>query len=1025
VPNRKNYLGAGPLASHPAARSAVRPQASSLITTLLVLAVLSIIVVTFLQSMSVERRAAQSCASRLQANLLADAAAEECLQRLLATTTNGPLASIWDRDPAGNPYLFLGKRTLRAGQVVTSRIPVFSTAAGGFSAFENLSAPQIATAAVSVADRDARGNPVARSVPAGADLVAKMNAASPAHASGMVGLMDGQSPRPLPVNWIYVQNISGRVIGRYAFWGDDECSKLDLRFAGQAANASGIHSRGNGTNLSDLSLLVLTNAPVRATAGDISNLLALRTQAVPDAALVQYPLTPGAAGVDPETWQRMRPYVTVHSLHDDRSPDGRRRLNLNDAVTESSSAERIQAETLAIRDAITGSLPTFGLRFYSADAGVATSPPASRQLAYVTKIAANIRDSIDADPVATIILADGSACTTNAPSFLPYAAVDADLPIAFGKEGGPFLSEYFRIVRVISPTPHPPASPPSAPVLINITVRFAHYIELHNPTGSAISFAGLGPDPFVILSNRRSWNNNADGGSPSVLRPADIKIRLPQNFSIPAGGFAVLTTDGPPWRDSQADFIGAADNRYVIPPGPGPGQWELVNAEGHEGEKALPLESGFEDYAVSVAATSPDQYDLQNCAPADADYSAQRERLVFGNRDGIIDYTLRIFTDQGRYLGRNLKNPAWSCSYLADDKTDSSNTAGESDTQPRFTRGDVRSNTEVSRIAPNTSACWKAGGTAYGNTLAAAAQQQTLGRANYHTGQNHSGVALWRQGWYEATSDPAGNHFVGNKKLGSLGELGSVADPARHDIDGFRSQGATLRVGHSDAPANNRANSAGANYLNWLGGRGSDDVASAAYLRNAFLLLDVFRTDGITAGRVNPNSIVRDPAGLALRSAMDQFVFESAAASQASSALAGRRLNAADTISSLQSFAGNPANGFLVSVGDLSRSPVFSTSTNALAGVPMLGVSDAGREEFMRRSANLLTTQSLAFTIFIRAQAGSFDRSPAGTDRFRVKASASREMVVQLQPVYPPAADPLAPAAPHHWNILYPSTLSY
>jgi len=91
----------------------------------------------------------------------------------------------------------------------------------------------------------------------------------------------------------------------------------------------------------------------------------------------------------------------------------------------------------------------------------------------------------------------------------------------------------------------------------------------------------------------------------------------------------------------------------------------------------------------------------------------------------------------------------------------------------------------------------------------------------------------------------------------------------------------------------------------------------------------------------------------------------------------------------------------------------------------MSGVSDAGREEFLRRSANLLTTQSLAFTIFVRAQAGSFESGASGTDRFSVRAGASREMTVQIQPVYPPGGDPLVPVAPTGWNILRLHTINY
>ena len=132
--------------------------------------------------------------------------------------------------------------------------------------------------------------------------------------------------------------------------------------------------------------------------------------------------------------------------------------------------------------------------------------------------------------------------------------------------------------------------------------------------------------------------------------------------------------------------------------------------------------------------------------------------------------------------------------------------------------------------------------------------------------------------------------------------------------------------------------------MNWLGGRGTDDVTSTNYMQNAFLLMDVFRTDNVTSGRINPNSIVRDPSGLAFRSVLDRFVFESAATNQASSALSGVALNATNTISSLRSFATNSSNGFFVSAGDLSRAPLFWVATNALAGISMQGVSDAGRE---------------------------------------------------------------------------------
>lgn len=998
-------------------------RASSLVTTLLVLVVLSTIVVVFMQSMTVERNVARSAKNILQAKLLADAAGDEAVQRMLITTTNGPLGAVWDRDAAGNPYLFLGKRIIRGANVVTTRVPLFSSAAGNFAYFENLAVAQISTNSQNVADLDNNGNSVTRSLSAEIEIVTKINSQLTGQSNGMVGLTDGTSPLALPVNWTYVRDTSGRIIGRYAFWVDDECSKLDLRFAGQPANAAGNHTRSNGTNLSEISLLVLTNAPVGATTNDVANLLKFKTltngPATP--AVVQYSIAGSPAGVDINTWHKMRPYVTSYSLLDDRSPDGKRRLNLNAVVKSTNTAQRIEAETFAIRDAITNSLPSFGLRYYSATGGALALPTSQDQSVYVTKIAANIRDSVDTNNVATIIQSDGTAYVTNSPDFISYSSpVDSDLPIAFGKESGPFLSEYFRIVRVIDPL-SPTSTASSTPV--NVTLRFAHYIELHNPTARILTYADLGPDPFVMLSHRTSWFNSLLVGSTSALRLADIKIYLPSTFTIPAGGFAVLTTDGPPWRDSQTDFIGSASNRYEITGGTGAGHWELVNAGG----KDAPSGSDYEEYTVNVAAITGDYYDLKSAVSASATYTDQRERLTFGNQEGIIDYTLRIYSDPGgNSVGRNGKNPAWASTFLSDSFTFNNNTPSGSNTEQRFTRGDVRSNTEASRIGMDTSACWKDGGGAYGDTLTSG-PQQTLGLPNYKssTQADQTGVQRWRQWWYEYTADPAGNHFVANKPIGSLGELGAIYDPVRYDINGFRSQGATLRIGQSDSPTNNRANSTVIDYQNWLGGRGADDVTSTNYMKNAFLLMDVFRTDDVNSGRVNPNTLVRDPVGIVFRSVLDKFDFESAATNQASSVLSGLSLNASTSLSSLRSFATNPSNGYYISVGDLSRAPLFFAATNALAGVSMTNVSDAGREEFMRRSANLLSTQSLAFTVFIKAQAGSFERTSVGGDRFRVRATMAREMVVQIQPTYAPGGSPLVPSTPVGWNVLRPRTINY
>ena len=288
-------------------------------------------------------------------------------------------------------------------------------------------------------------------------------------------------------------------------------------------------------------------------------------------------------------------------------------------------------------------------------------------------------------------------------------------------------------------------------------------------------------------------------------------------------------------------------------------------------------------------------------------------------------------------------------------------------------------------------------------------------------------MAAWRKGWYEYTIDPAGNHFVKNTNLTSLAELGYVYDPVRHDIEGYRSMGATLRIGQSDSPTNNRATNAGTDFQNWLGGRGSDSPTNTAYAKNAFLLMDVFRTDTNTSGRINPNSVVRDGLGVVLQSALRQFVYEGNPTNGASSLLGNQTLNPTNTVSAIRDFATNSTNGFIVSVGDLSRIPAFwgtnNSTTNIVPGTRMSAVSDAGKEEFLRRTANLLTTQSLAYSVYIVGQTGDI-QTKSGADAFIPTSTAITEKVIQLEPVYPSTINE-EPIAPSEWRTLNPKSISY
>jgi Tfp pilus assembly protein PilX len=1024
-----------------------RKNASALVTTLCVVVVLSTIVMAFMASMSLERKIAAGMKNKFQAELAAEEGVQDFLARLENIKTDGPYSTFYVLGSNTNPYLFIGKRIFSSNGTTTKRAPLFSTGVTNFNTLTNFDAMFLSSSSIAIQDIDRSGASVSRTLSNSNDIWCDINKTNAQFPSGIVGLRNTftntNSIPPLSVNWVYIQNAAGKVVGRYAYWADDECSKLDIRLAGSVSNLTDNHTRSNGSIFSELALTPLTNAPASTanlTASNLANLLAFTNTSVQALPLspqhAQYPIA-AAGNLTSAQWQSIKPFVTVYSRHDDRSPDGKRRVNLNALVTSTTDAAQIANQTLTIRDSITNNLPKFGERFYSAANGTATTPTASHQMAYATRISANIRDFIDADNQATIIQANNTAYAGNSADFIPFEPTviqDGDLPLAFGKESGLYLSEYARVARVVN-QPNG-AHPASSTTPVTIQVRFGHYVELQNISGKTITTAGLGTDPHILLAGRGNWVNAfpaTSGGTPDRLRLSDVKMRLPSNLSIPPGGLVYFTTDGGTFPcDSQGGLLGSsATNRYQLTFGTGAGQWNLVNTNGNTPASTA---TGLEDYFITTRSTNSggsQRYAVYNSESLSSpSYPDQQERLILANSSGIIDCAFRIYSTLRQYLYRNAQNPAWCSTCLNDAESDTPNNAPNSSTSdPRYTRGDLRSNFEiVSVLKKSTSQSWKNSDDGTGSSLNSS-NPTTLGALNFNYDQmgSYTGNNTWRKGLYEFTSDPAGNAIYKNTNLTSLAELGYIYDPVRYDIEGYRSMGATLRIGQSDSATNNRATNAAADYQNWLGGRGSDSATNAAYGKNAFLLMDVFRTDTNTAGRINPNSVVRDGFGTVMRAALTNFVYEGQATNGASSLLGNQTLNPTNTVAAIRNFATNSTNGFLVSVGDLSRIPAFwgngTSSTNIVPTVAMSAASDAGKEEFLRRTANLLTTQSLAFTVYIVGQNGEI-LTKSGTDTFVPASTTTTETVIQLEPIYP-ATSGETPVAPTEWKTLKPRSLSY
>ncbi|MBU3664496.1 MAG: hypothetical protein FGM15_01270 [Chthoniobacterales bacterium] len=1007
--------------------AADQKRGAALVTTVIVIAVLAVVMVAFSQTATTERFTTRIVSDYLQAQLAAEAGAESALASLWQTTLDGPYATIYARNPAStvpSPYLFFAKRQLNEGIVATRRYPLFSSAFTTESYFDSANASLIDTNARTLND-EIQGESVSRNITDPTDLAVDINRVWQVMTNGLVGLTTNGTRLAIPVNWIYLSNNAGKIVGRFAYWTDDECSKLDVGIAGNNTNGpwNSALPRSYGTNLGEVSLSFLTNSSpggVGVSGGllsksQVDNLLAFKRTAstLGDKSLLRFPLVEGAAPInDSDVWNRLRPYITTAAYHDRRAPDGKLKLNLNTVIAAApTDAARIQQEMDSITEAITNNLPEFGARSASDATGD------DREF-YVRKIAANIRDFVDADNAATVVTAFGAtSVATNVlsvRSLMPFgnSLTLHDIP-AVGKDGAPVLSEYLCVITAQNPAA-------GAGGTVSLNAKFAHYVELHNPTGRTVRYSDLN-DPYILLTQRERWTErkpSAGGWMDIPLRPPDLVMRLPSSFEIPPNGYAVVTTDSTP-------IAIAAGTVYGLTRGTGPGTWDTFDPGG----ASIPMAGVDEVYQLTtqeITVSGNPRYNVFTSKSSAMPYADAEERLVFASSAGVYDIAPKIYTADRLFIGRGADNPVYNWTFPADPVTFSRNTSGDADTEARFSRGDLLANMEISSLANNTGGTWRttaAGGAVYQSKFNANSNSLTLGSLNFNYSDRGfaTGVSRWRRGWKEYTSDPAGNHFVANRPLFSVGELGFVYDPSRHSLAGYRSHGATLRLGQSDAGTNNRAGNGTGEYANWLGGRGSDFVTNTNYLRNAFLLADIFTTSTNDRGRVNPNSLVRD-GGFVFRALTEGFVFETNPASGASAALGGKTINSNALLPNLLATATNAAG--LVSLGDVSLASAFHAGTNLVAGVDMTNtttpVSDAGKEEFFRRSANLLTTQSLGFTVFSIGQSGRF----VG-DRFQVSSTAVKELLVHLAPTYPEATSDFERVAPQRWNFVKLREMNY
>jgi hypothetical protein len=228
------------------------------------------------------------------------------------------------------------------------------------------------------------------------------------------------------------------VIGRYAYWVEDETSKLDISTVGSQDNVQAFE-RGGGVDLPnntppklavndlDIGALPLVKGSPLTPGDAITNSAILNFRAAAPILDTRF-LNRVGGQVTSDVHETAKYYTTAFALSDDLAGNGRRRANLNRLVTSPTTvASKIAGNVDDIAYVISGrhlvasglgpapapaervfangpdnyanTLTSFGSRFWT----FSPTPTVDQQSMYLERIAANIRDYIDIDQQPTYI----------------------------------------------------------------------------------------------------------------------------------------------------------------------------------------------------------------------------------------------------------------------------------------------------------------------------------------------------------------------------------------------------------------------------------------------------------------------------------------------------------------------------------------------------------------------------------------------------------------------------------------------
>jgi len=407
---------------------------AALVTTLLVITVLTITVIAFLQSMTVERLTSRSYLNMHRAELAAEAGAAEAISRikgqLLNATCNSVAFTTWAYHPNPSTDDHYIAMTVGAPDILSANTTYLDPTNTEWL-FSNLVL------------RDGSGN-ISFSAAADPDQISSLGTAN------TTAFNDGshffKTREGMRVPWTEASRVLRNgvyEIHRYAYWVDDESSRIHVGLAGNGSVTSA-HARGLGASISDLPPFHLTSAPAMGILADLRALLftpmTLRQGFPADAILPELALlmTTTSRGSDRIQWAPVDP--------DAADPGrGKPRMNLNwerlyDATTYT-AIQRVQW----LANWMEQGAPDWVNFGYVAPPGA--NPGLRRRM--IDNIAASIIDYADVDfvPTQDIQIRPGEGLASTDPATLPSPGLNVRLlnatqsPAFFGAEAVPRINE--------------------------------------------------------------------------------------------------------------------------------------------------------------------------------------------------------------------------------------------------------------------------------------------------------------------------------------------------------------------------------------------------------------------------------------------------------------------------------------------------------------------------------------------------------------------------------------------------------